>query len=95
MGDRPVLRRLVDTEDRLSRVGQVFKWPRGTFALVTSDPAMPRRRGSTVGAYGGKQDPDLPVHTMAIWDDSGTIWYPVERLERTLASWELEGRRLA
>jgi len=79
----------------LNRKGQVFKWKNGTFALVVSELTATRRPGSTVGAEGGKQDPDLPVYQIVIWDDSGVIWLQAERLERTLASWELEGRRLA
>ncbi len=78
-----------------SRVGQVFKWRNGTFALVVSELGETWRKGSTVPSEGLKHDPDLPVHRIVIWDDSGVIWYPVERLERTLASWELDGHRLA
>ncbi len=79
----------------MSRLGQVFAWPKGTFVLVVSELTETRRPGSTVGARGGKHDPDLPVHQIVIWDDSGTIWHQAERVESTLARWELEGRRLA
>lgn len=76
-----------------SRIGQVFMgstW----FALVTKGPSLPRRKGSTVRGCDHKHTPDLQVYTLAIWGDSGVHW-PVERLEDTLASWELEGRRIA
>lgn len=81
----------------MSRVGQVFMgkdrvWP--WFAVVTSELALPRRKGSTVRGDEDMHTPDRQVHTLALWGRSG-VHYPVERLEESLARWELEGRRIA
>ncbi len=80
----------------MSRVGQVFMG-RTWFAVVTGGPALPRRKGSTVRGCDHKSTPDVLVHTLAVfgdWRGSGVHW-PVERREESLASWELEGRRIA
>ncbi len=77
------------------RVGQVFMWPNGATALVTEGPREPRRKWLACAPEArGKHDLGMHVHTLAVWDDSGVHW-PVERLERTLARWDLEGRRIA
>ena len=76
-----------------SRVGQVFMWPSGTFALVTEGPSPPRKPGSSTPRL-SKQVNDRPVHTLCVWGVTGVLW-PVERHEGTLALWEQGGRRLA
>ena len=80
-----------------SRVGQVFmgRHPEHAwFALVTSELALPRRKGSTIRGDEDMHASDRQVHTLVLWGRSG-VYYPIERLEDTLASWELEGRRIA
>lgn len=80
-----------------SRVGQVFMGGDAVspwFALVVEGPSPPRRPGSTVRGCDHKHALDVPVYTLCVWGNSG-VHHPVERREDSLASWELEGRRIA
>ena len=64
------------------------------FALITEGPHPTRKPGSATPSE-LEYVSDLPVHTLCVWSDSGGVKWPVERWEGSLASWELEGRRIA
>jgi len=67
----------------------------GTWVLVTEADHPTRHKGSTIGPEGHSSDSDLPVHTLAVFGHSGAVHWPVERMEKELASWDqVPGRRL-
>jgi hypothetical protein len=72
-------------------IGRVYLWD-SCVAVVTEGPALPRRRGSTLGPEACKSDPDRQVYTLAVLHDSGAVMWPVERFPETLLKWEERGR---